>query len=59
MTQFDIDKAIWFQEDAAFVYLQASECRKSPEYAFIAVRMQQNAAHSAAMARGILNITEE
>jgi hypothetical protein len=59
MTQFDIDKAIWFQEDAAFVYLQADECRKSPQYAFIAVRMQQNAAHSAAMARGILNIVEE
>jgi hypothetical protein len=59
MTQFDIDKAIWFQEDSAFIYLQASECRKNPAYALIAHHMQQNAAFSAAMARGILNITEE
>lgn len=59
MTQHDIDQAIWFQEDAAFTYLQASESRKNPVYAFITIRIQEAAAHSAAMARSILNITEE
>lgn len=59
MTQFDIDKAVWFQRDAAYTYAQVQKYRDNPAHVFIAVRVQENAAHSAAMARGILNNTEE
>lgn len=59
MTQFKIDQALWFQRDAAFSYAQAQQYRDNPAHAFIAVRVQEAAAHSAAMARGILNVVEE
>ena len=59
MAQFDIDKAIWFQRDAAYTYAQVQKYRDNPAHAFVAVRVQEAAAESAAMARGILNSTEE
>jgi hypothetical protein len=52
------DKAIWFQRDAAYCYARVDQYRNNPAHAFIAVRVQQNAAESAATARGILNNIE-
>ena len=58
MTQFEIDQAVWFQRDAAFAYSQVQQYRDNPAHEFIATRVQETAARSAAMARDLLDVVE-
>lgn len=60
MTQLEIDEAIWLQLDAAYTYALAQMWRDDPApgFSYAAVRVQEAAAHSAAMARDLLGVVE-
>jgi hypothetical protein len=52
----DIDAALWYQEDARYLYAEAAKYRDVPGNAWLAVRVQATAAASAALARDMLDI---
>ena len=45
------EAAIWLQLDARYLYAQADRYRETPGKRWLACMMQQNAAHSAKLAR--------
>ena len=49
----DLEAAVWLQVDAAYLYAQAAAYRDSqaPAAHWFATKLQENAAHSAALAR--------
>ena len=49
-----IDAIIWLQRDAAHGYKLVEKYLLNPAHEFIATRVQQAAAHSAALARKLL-----
>lgn len=53
-----IESALWLQTDAAYLYREAAAARDSgkPASAFVATMIQDNAAHSARLARQALGI---
>ena len=53
--QESLDAAIWFQEDAEYLYRSARQYRDAGDN-WMAARVQENAAHSAALARAELEI---
>lgn len=57
MNQDDTEAAIWLQKDAAFLYQCAREYGSCGD-AFLAARVQQNAAYSAKLARERLGIED-
>lgn len=56
MDNEQIERAIWLQRDAAFLYSQASKKRdsKEPASSWVATVIQDNAANSARLARQAL-----
>lgn len=58
MSQEQIERAIWLQHDAAYLYGEAEKTRSSgkPASAWVAAKIQDSAAHSARLAREILRI---
>lgn len=52
------EAAIWLQNDASYLYNEASNARDSgkPASDFVATKIQENAAHSAKLARQELGI---
>ena len=58
VSQEQIERAIWLQNDAAYLYGEAVKARDSgkPASAWVAARIQDSAAHSARLAREIMCI---
>lgn len=56
IAQYDIDAAIWLQRDAAHLYRFAAVITSRDYDDWLAVKVQQNAAHSAALARKYLGM---
>lgn len=50
----DTDAIVWLQLDARHSYALVDKYREVPAHQFIATRVQQAAAHSAAMARRVM-----
>ena len=50
----DTDAIVWLQLDARHSYALVDKYREVPAHQFIATRVQQAAAHSAAMARRMM-----